>query len=75
MSLHLQLQIIKSNLSDFACFHSCLRIHAADQGAFFPNFSTFWQMIHIWYLTSGVAQRAMREAAQHARGVSKARQL
>jgi hypothetical protein len=31
--------------------------------------------LSIGYPTSGVAQRAMREAAPHARGVSKARQL
>jgi hypothetical protein len=33
------------------------------------------QLVHIGCSTSGVAQRAMREAAPHARGVSKARQL
>jgi hypothetical protein len=46
------------------------QVHIIDRFALFES-----SIEHIGSPTSGVAHRAMRETAPHARGVSKARQL
>jgi hypothetical protein len=49
--------------------------HVVDMIPLEGRSNTEYFLLHGGCPTSGVAQRAMREAAPHARGVSKARQL